>query len=235
MQKGKLHLIPNLIAAHTAMKAFPPYNLEAIQGISYFLVEDIRTARRFLSALNLGLNIRELTFEKLDKQTKIPAIQSFLALLLQGKDIGIISESGCPGIADPGNIAVQWAHQMGIKVVPYVGPSSILMALMASGLNGQNFCFRGYLPVKEAEKAGKIKELEIQSAKHRQTQAFIETPYRNQSLWKSLLQNLSPNTQLCVAYDLMGEEEFIRTLKVSDWKRQTFSLEKMPALFLFQA
>ncbi len=235
MQKGKLHLIPNLIAADTATKAFPPHNLEAIRHISHYLVEDIRTARRFLSGLDLGLNIRDLVFDKLDKQSKIQEVLPFLEIILQGDDIAVISESGCPGVADPGNIAVKWAHQEGIRVVPYVGPSSILMALMASGLNGQNFCFRGYLPVKEAERITKIKELEKQSLKQHQTQVFIETPYRNTSLWKSLLSHLLPNTQLCVAYDLMGEAEFVRTLRVADWKNQVFQLDKLPALFLFQA
>jgi 16S rRNA (cytidine1402-2'-O)-methyltransferase len=235
MQKGKLHLIPNMIADDVILQSFPPHNLEILKTIHYFLAEDIRTARRFLSVLDLGINIRELTFEKMDKHTKVQALESFLAHLSQGNDIGVLSESGCPGIADPGNVAVQWAHQEGVKVVPYVGPSSIFLALMASGLNGQNFCFQGYLPVKDVERTPRLKEIETHSAKNHQTQIFIETPYRNASLWKALLQNLAPKTRLCLAYDVMGKEEYIRTLTVADWKKQALELDKMPALFLFQA
>ncbi len=233
--KGTLHLIPNLIAADTMMSAFPSHNLEQLKTIKYFLVEDIRTARRFLSALSLGINIRDLEFEQLDKKTKLEEVSHFLAHLSRGEDMAIISESGCPGIADPGNIAVKWAHTQNIRVVPYVGPSSVFLALMASGLNGQKFCFQGYLPIKEEEKVNKIVELEKESSKLRQTQIFIETPYRNESMWKTLLATLAPQTQLCVAVDLMASTAFIRTQAVKSWIQQGFSIPKAPAIFLLQA
>ncbi len=233
--KGKLHLIPNLIAADTAESAFPNHNLAQLKTIKYFLVEDIRTARRFLSALSLGINIRELIFEKLDKKTKIEEISIFLENLHFGKDIAVLSESGCPGIADPGNVAVKWAHTQDIAVVPYVGPSSIFLALMASGLNGQKFCFHGYLPIKTEERNGKISTLEKQSSKLHQTQIFIETPYRNESMWKSLLQTLAPQTQLCVALDLMSPTAFVKTQTVAHWIQKGFTLQKAPAIFLLQA
>ena len=208
-EKGKLYLIPTVIADNTAKKVISPYVREILKPIRFFLVEDIRTARRFLSSLSIFESIEQLYFNTLDKNTTEAELPQLMGPLLEGKPIGIISESGCPGVADPGALAVRYAHQKGITVEPLVGPSSILLALMASGLNGQRFAFNGYLPVEAQEASQVIKNLESESKTKNQTQIFIETPYRNNALIGHLLKSLHDETLLCIALNITGDSVMI--------------------------
>ncbi len=232
---GKLYLIPSIISDDTQTLVLPPRLLQTLPGISHFLVENVRTARRFLSSLKIYPGIEPLQFNVLDKDTPLEAMREMFAPIFSGSDMGVLSESGCPGIADPGALAVSFAHANGITVVPLVGPSSILLALMASGLNGQRFAFHGYLPVQEGELVSAIRELERESSKRNQTQIFIETPYRNNRLMAAMLKVLRPDTELCVALDLTGAAEKIRTAKVNAWKAQRVDFPKLPLVFLFLA
>jgi 16S rRNA (cytidine1402-2'-O)-methyltransferase len=229
---GKLFLIPNLIAEGT-QQVIPPSVLEALPSLQYFLAEDVRTARRFLSGLKIYERIESLQFEVLNKDTTQVGLGELMKPLLEGKNVGVISESGCPGVADPGALAVAYAHQHGIQVVPLVGPSSILLALMASGLNGQRFAFHGYLPIDVKEAVKTIKELEKESQQKNQTQLFIETPYRNNQVLDHLLNSLKNETQLSIALDLTGIHEFIQTKSVGQWKKNKPALLKEPAVFSF--
>ncbi|NJL15599.1 MAG: SAM-dependent methyltransferase [Microscillaceae bacterium] len=217
--KGTLYLLPNVLAPDTLAQVLPAYNREIIGQLKYFLAENPRNARRFLSGLELETEIRALHIAQLDKETPEDALPALLAPLLAGESMGLLSDSGCPGIADPGQGAVAWAHEQGVVVVPLVGPSSLLLALMASGLNGQSFAFQGYLPVPETERASKIKHLEKISRQYQQTQLFIETPYRNQSLMMSLLKNCQPDTRLCLAYHLTAPEAWVKTHTIRDWQK----------------
>ena|SRR5258707_15142192 len=232
--KGKLFLIPTIIAEDAA-DTIPSSVLESIKLINHFLAEDTRTARRFLSSLNIYESIEPLQFYTLNKDTKEGELAEMFVPLFSGQNMGCLSESGCPGVADPGALAVNFAHQKNIQVVPLVGPSSILLALMASGLNGQQFAFHGYLPIDSKEASQKIKALEKESSQKNQTQIFIETPYRNNQILKHLIESLHSTTQLCVALDLTGKSEFIKTKTVGEWKTNTPSLPKEPAVFLFLA
>jgi len=234
-QKGKLYLIPTTIAEDTADKVISPYIREVLKPIRFFLVEDIRTARRYLSSLSIYSSIESLYFNVLDKNTTEAELPQLMSPLEEGKSVGLISESGCPGVADPGALAVLYAHQHGVHVEPMVGPSSILLALMASGLNGQRFSFNGYLPVEAQEAGHAIKKFENESKARKQTQIFIETPYRNNALMKHLLQALHDDTLLCIAVNVTGDNEFINTQSVKAWKKATPHLPKEPALFLFLA
>jgi 16S rRNA (cytidine1402-2'-O)-methyltransferase len=234
-KRGRLFLIPNVIAVHTQHQVIPSSVLESLKGIQHFLVEDIRTARRYLSSLKIYESIEPLHFEVLNKTTKASELQVLLAPLLNGENVGVISESGCPGVADPGALAVSFAHQNEIDVVPLVGPSSILLALMASGLNGQRFAFQGYLPVNKAECSVAIKQFEKDSRAKNQTQIFIETPYRNNQLFQNLIKTLQPETLLCTAIDVSGAQEKIKTRVVKDWRKSAPELPKVPAVFLFLA
>lgn len=229
---GKLFLIPNLIADGT-QNMIPPSVTEALQSIQYFLAEDVRTARRYLSSLKIYERIESLQFEVLNKDTTQLALVELMRPLLEGKNAGVISESGCPGVADPGALAVAYAHQHGIQVVPLVGPSSILLALMASGLNGQRFAFHGYLPIDAKEAVKTIKELERESQQKNQTQLFIETPYRNNQVLDHMLNSLKNETQLSIALDVTGINEFIQTKSVGQWKKNKPALLKEPAVFSF--
>ena len=231
--KGKLFLIPNVIAENTQASVIPPQILNSIQGLRYFLVEDARTARRFLSSLKIFPSIENLEINVLNKDTSEKDMPLLMKALLDGEDVGVISESGCPGVADPGAIAVKYAHEKEIQVVPLVGPSSILLALMASGLNGQRFAFHGYLPIDAKDFSTTIKELEAESRKKNQTQIFIETPYRNNQVLDKLIRNLHSDTLLTIAIDITGSEEKIITKKVGAWKSQTMEMAKKPAIFLF--
>lgn len=224
-----LFLIPSPIAEGNTL---PPSVTEVIKPLRYFLCENIRTSRRFLSSLKIYSSIEELHFETLDKDTPKESLPVLMKPLLHGMNMGLLSEAGCPGIADPGASAVAFAHQHHIKVVPLVGPSAITLALMASGLNGQCFAFHGYLPVEATALAAQLKWLEKESSQKKQTQIFIETPYRTTSLLQHLLKILNPSTQLCVACNLTGCE-FIQTKRVKEWAMQ--SLGKAPAVFLFLA
>jgi 16S rRNA (cytidine1402-2'-O)-methyltransferase len=209
--------------------------IEIAERLDLFLVENLRTARRYLKMLNRQRNIDALTFFELNKDTKVGEIQKYLVPILGGKDAGIISEAGCPGIADPGSEIVKIAHQKNIRVCPLVGPSSILLALISSGMNGQNFAFSGYLPLKEPDRSRKIKMLENRSAVENQSQLFMETPYRNQKLLTEILTLCNKNTRLCIAADITTATEFIQTKTIGEWKQQIPDIDKKPAIFILQA
>lgn len=230
---GTLYLIPTIIAEDTHEQVIPPQVKETLKEIHHFLAEDLRTARRYLSSLKIYPSIKALNFEILNKETPEGNIPEFLKPLREGFNVGVISESGCPGVADPGALAVAYAQANNFKVVPLVGPSSILLALMASGLNGQQFAFHGYLPVDANEVGKKIKELEKESKQKNQTQIFIETPYRNNSMFGHLLKTLHPDTRLTVAMDLTGKQETVTTQSISAWKSKSVEWPKLPAVFLF--
>jgi 16S rRNA (cytidine1402-2'-O)-methyltransferase len=232
--KGKLFLIPTVIS-EGGNSSIPLSIHEPLKSIDHFLVEEPRTARRFLSSLKIYDSIEPLQFSILNKDTKEVELKEMFAPIFAGKNVGVLSESGCPGIADPGALAVNFAHQKNIQVVPLVGPSSILLALMASGLNGQQFTFHGYLPIDAKEASQKIKFLEKESAQKKQTQIFIETPYRNNQILKHLIDSLHQSVQLCIALDLTGKNEFVKTKTINDWKKSLPSLPKEPAVFLFLA
>ena len=232
MKKGTLYLIPTVIAPGTEEKVLPPDLKALCNGISYYLAENIRTARRCLSAMKIDRTIEELEFKELSKKTPATEIDSLMAPLLKGESIGIMSEAGCPGIADPGAQAVEYAHRNGIQVIPYVGPSSIFLALMASGLSGQSFTFSGYLPIDKSEKIQSIKQLESLASKLGQTQIFMETPYRNNQLMEDLLKTCSGNLKLCIARDITGSNEMIVTDTINNWKKKKPDLHKQPCIFL---
>lgn len=235
IKTGKLYLIPTIISEGSVDEVIPPHVIKGMANIHHFLVEDIRTARRYLSRLKIFERIDTLQFQQLDKTTKGEELPSLIAPLFQGFDIGILSESGCPGIADPGSLAVAYAHTKNIQVIPWVGPSSILLALMASGLNGQQFAFHGYLPVQADEAGRAIRALEIESRKKNQTQLFIETPYRNNAVFSHLTKNLKDNTLLSLAQDITGPNESIRTKPIGEWKKLRPLLTKTPSIFSFLA
>jgi len=230
---GKLFLIPNVISEETQAAVIPNQVKEVLPKITHFLAEDVRTARRYLSSLKVYSSLEALHFEVLNKETPPSKLSELMTPISEGYDVGVISESGCPGVADPGALAVQFAHENNIQVVPLVGPSSLLLALMASGLNGQQFAFQGYLPIDAKEASQRIKDLERESKIKNQTQIFIETPYRNNSVFDHLLKNLQSETRLTIALDVTGKHELIRTLKVEQWKKQKESWPKTPAVFLF--
>jgi 16S rRNA (cytidine1402-2'-O)-methyltransferase len=232
--KGSLYLIPTVIADDTE-ETISPSVIDALKKIRHFLAEDVRTARRYLSRLKIYDHMEALEFHVLNKDTSPKDIESLFSPVIEGHHLGVISESGCPGVADPGALAVAYAHEAGIRVVPLVGPSSILLALMASGLNGQQFAFHGYLPVDSAERASTIKRLEKESQQKNQTQIFIETPYRNNQLFSGLTKSLAGTTLLCVAVDLTGKNENICTKSIREWKKESVVWPKLPAVFLFSA
>ena len=233
--KGNLFLIPTAIADETQQIIMPPQVTDRLPDIRFFLAENIRTARRYLSSLKLYEKIDDLHFSTLNKDTKEEQLADLFVPALSGHHLGVISEAGCPGVADPGSLAVRFAHKNGIKVIPMVGPSAILLSLMASGLNGQQFAFHGYLPIQPNEASKAIRELEKESAAKNQTQIFIETPYRNNNLFNHLTRYLKPGTELCVAFDITGQHEFILTRPVREWRSQPVELPKNPAVFLFLA
>jgi len=235
MNKGKLYLIPNVIADHTQHVDIPVRVFHLLPSIKHFLAEDVRTARRYLSSLKVYPSIEELHFEVLDKDTSPAALKSLFQPVNEGSHIGIISESGCPGVADPGALAVKYAHENSIQVIPLVGPSSILLALIGSGLNGQSFAFNGYLPIELKGLAKAIRDFEKESRLKNQTQIFIETPYRSNSLCQSLVSTLHDETLLCIASDITGESEEIRTYPIRKWKSIKKEIQKVPAVFLFLA
>jgi 16S rRNA (cytidine1402-2'-O)-methyltransferase len=233
--KGKLYLIPNVISESTEVAVIPMGVKTVLKDLSHFLAEDIRTARRYLSSLNIYSSIEPLNFRVLNKDTTSQELSELMLPIKEGNDIGVLSESGCPGIADPGALAVEYAHQQNIQVVPLVGPSSILLALIASGLNGQQFAFHGYLPIDAKEATQKIKELEKESKAKKQTQIFIETPYRNNAVFDHFLKSLHNDTRLTVALNLTGINESIQTLSIIQWKKNKAAWPKSPAVFLFLA
>jgi 16S rRNA (cytidine1402-2'-O)-methyltransferase len=232
---GNLYLIPTTLGESGTAHIIPAEVSDITRGIKYFIVENIRTARRYLRKLDAQLNIDELVFFELNQHTDSQIIAGYLDPITQGYNVGIISEAGCPGVADPGAEVVKYAHNRSIRVIPLVGPSSILLSLMASGMNGQNFAFIGYIPVKPDERVKAIREIERRSAIENQTQIFIEAPYRNSPLIIDLIKTLSENTRLCVACDLTLDTEFIKTQTVAHWKKEIPDLTKRPAIFLIQA
>jgi len=229
----KLYLTPTLLAENTIPQVLPPHVLTIIHGLRQFVVEDIRTARRFLSKTGHPGPIEQLQFRELSEHTPESEIAPLLPYLLAA-DTGFISEAGAPCIADPGASIVRLAHANGIKIIPLVGPSSILMALMASGLNGQSFSFVGYLPVKQNERHERLRILERRSANENQTQIFIETPYRNMQLLADILKCCRPETMLTIAANITAEDEFICTRSIRQWKNRLPELNKIPTVFLIQ-
>ncbi len=234
MKQGKLYLIPSTLGGSSIDFNVPKANKEIILSLKYFIVENIRTARRFMKKVDTSIDIDSLTFYVLDKRTKTSTIPSFLNPINNGHSIGILSEAGCPGVADPGADVVKLAHKKNIKIIPLIGPSSILLSVMASGLNGQNFAFNGYLPVKTGETSKAIRELEQRSIHLKQTQLFIETPFRNTKILKDIISTCKPTTQLCVACDITLDTEFIITKTIAEWKGKTPDINKRPAIFLIQ-
>jgi 16S rRNA (cytidine1402-2'-O)-methyltransferase len=233
LNKGKLFLIPTPIAAGAVETSVPPGVRGTLVEIRHFLAEDVRSARRYLASLKVYDRIEDLSFSVLNKDTKEAELAHLLAPALEGHNVGVLSESGCPGIADPGALAVKYAHQHDLTVIPLVGPSSIFLALAASGLNGQKFAFHGYLPIKPQDAAKSIRDFERESRLKNQTQIFIETPYRNNSLFANLIRSLQPQTELCLAVDITGEHEFIATRQVKAWRLQKIEIPKAPSVFLF--
>jgi len=229
---SKLYLIPTTLGETDLNSVLPFGNLQIINNLKYFIVENLRSARRFLKQVNREINIDELTFFELNEHTNLLDLQQFIAPLLNGNDVGVLSEAGCPCTADPGAAVVEIAHKKGIKVVSLVGPSSILLSLMASGFNGQNFAFNGYLPIDKKARINKLKALENRVLTENQTQIFIETPYRNNQLLQDIIENLKPQTKLCIACELTTANEFIKTSQLSDWKKNKADFNKKPAIFL---
>jgi 16S rRNA (cytidine1402-2'-O)-methyltransferase len=230
---AKLYLIPTFLDEQ-ALQVLPAYLVDAVKECQVFFVENERSARRFLKRLWQDIVIDDYEWIGID-QAEPAQTGLLLQRLRQGKTVGILSEAGCPGIADPGQILVQAAQQANFQVRPLVGPSSILLALMASGLNGQHFQFHGYLPIDHQQRTKKIRDLEIESQRQQVTQLWIETPYRNNQLMEAILQTCKPQTRLCVAVDLTGPGESIRTKTIADWKTQIPQIHKRPAIFLIQA
>ncbi|MBK5721768.1 SAM-dependent methyltransferase [Dysgonomonas sp. Marseille-P4677] len=227
-----LFLIPVTLGETSIEHVLPTYNKEVILQIKHFIVENIRSARRFLKKVDNSINIDELTFYELNKHTKPEQIDNYLQPITKGLHIGIISEAGCPAIADPGSDIVAIAQKKNYKVVPLIGPSSILLSLMASGFNGQSFAFQGYLPVDGAERLRKIKQLEHLILHEHQTQIFIETPYRNQKLVEDIIKHCMPSTKLCIAMNITCEDEYIKTLPVKQWIKQLPDMAKQQCIFL---
>lgn len=233
--KGTIYMIPCPISeARELWDVLPRANYEVMNSLDYFIVENVRSARRFLSKVGVERRIEELEFVELNEHTtRTEEVERMLKPLLEGRSAGVISEAGVPGVADPGADIVALAHHHGIRVVPLVGPSSILMSVMASGLNGQSFAFVGYLPVKEGERERRIKALERRAVEERQAQLFIEAPYRNVKLFEVLLKTLSPKLRLTVAADITSPDEYIRTLRVEEWRKATMpNIAKRPTIFV---
>ena len=233
---GTLYLIPVPLGPTAPKDSLPANVLEIIRPLTHFVVEEAKTARAFLKAAGTDTALQALQIEELNEHTKADALDRLLSPLRAGHDIGLLSEAGCPAVADPGANLVALAQKENLRVVPLIGPSSLLLALMASGLNGQRFAFQGYLPAKEIERSKAIRDLETESRKRQQTQLFIETPYRNAAMFQSILQSCQPNTRLTVATDLTLSSEFVSTKTIQQWKKQTPpEIERRPTVFLLLA
>lgn len=232
MPYGTLYLIPVPLAEQAAAKSFTPYLVDTINSINEYIVENEKTARRFLKEAGLKTPQSELIIHDYGKHNRKEDAAEFFKGLQAGNNVGLMSEAGCPGVADPGAQLVEKAHRMGIRVVPLVGPSSILLALMASGFSGQSFAFHGYLPIDKVQRSKKIKELENLSERNDQTQLFIETPFRNNSILEEILKSGKPATRLCIACDLTAETEFVQTKTIAEWQKKVPDLHKRPAIFL---
>jgi 16S rRNA (cytidine1402-2'-O)-methyltransferase len=231
--KGTLYLIPSALGDETSSSGFPEINLRIVEKLHHFVVEDVRTARRFLKKILPGIKIDDLSFQILNEHTPLQDVTLLLAPILEGSDMGLLSEAGLPCVADPGSLLVGYAHENGVKIIPLTGPSSVFLALMASGFNGQNFAFSGYLPIDKKERASKIRELEASAYQQDQTQIFIETPYRNQQMMETLVETCRSQTRICIAVNLTMPDELILTRTAEQWKRMKWpEIQKKPAVFL---
>jgi 16S rRNA (cytidine1402-2'-O)-methyltransferase len=229
---GKLYLIPTTMGECDPMDVLPQTVKRTIDFIDHYIVENEKTARKSIKEVHPEKKQSELILFTLNKRTEVKEHLEFIQPLLEGKNVGLMSEAGCPGVADPGAVIVKLAHDKGIQVVPLVGPSSILLAMMASGMNGQSFTFHGYLPIEKDEKKASFKSLERISFEKNQSQIFIETPYRNNKLLEDLIQTLNPETRLCIATDITLPTEYIKTKKIAAWKKETIDLHKRPTIFI---
>lgn len=232
--RGKLYLLPTTLGENEPLEVMPYSVKTIVELLDHYIVENEKSARRFIKKITPKKAQSSLSIMKLDKYAKEIETRTYLDVCEQGVSVGLLSEAGVPAVADPGATIVKLAHEKGIKVVPLVGPSSILMALMASGLNGQNFAFNGYLPIDNSERKKVIKGLEKLSKEKNQSQIFIETPYRNEKMFADLKSVLSSGTLLCLAMDITLPNEYIKTLSITDWKRQSPDLHKRPAIFIIQ-
>lgn len=229
---GKLYLIPTTLGDNDPLEVLPISVIKVVEHIDTFIVENEKTARRFIKSIHPEKKQSTLTFYHLNKFTPSEEIPSFLDPCIQGKHIGLLSEAGCPGVADPGADVVRIAHDKNIQVTPLVGPSSILLAIMSSGMNGQRFTFNGYLPIDKSDRKHELKNLERISYEKNQSQIFIETPYRNEKLFNDLKSSLNPATKLCVACDITLSSEYIKTLEIKDWRNEHPDLQKRPTIFI---
>ena len=227
-----LYLLPVTLGDTDVEQVLPAYNKEIILGIKHFIVEDVRSARRFLKKVERSIDIDELTFYPLNKHTPHEVVASYLEPLINGHSIGVISEAGCPAVADPGADVVAIAQRKNLKVVPLVGPSSIILSVMGSGFNGQSFAFHGYLPIEPSERIKRIKELESRIYTEHQTQLFIETPYRNHKMMEDIIKTCRPTTKLCIAANITCEGEYVKTKTVKEWKGKLPDINKIPCIFL---
>jgi 16S rRNA (cytidine1402-2'-O)-methyltransferase len=232
VKMGNLYLIPTLLGESAPELVLPSGTIQVLQSLDILIVEQVRTARRLLSKIHIPRPIDDIQFFELNKHTSPFEIKSFLKPAIEGKSIGLLSEAGTPCVADPGAVVVELAHQSGIRVIPLTGPSSIILALMASGFNGQSFAFHGYLPIQANERERTIKMLEKSAISTSQTQIFIETPFRNMQLFEALLKHCHPATMLCIAANISIENEFIRSLTIEEWRKQSPQLHKIPTVFL---
>ncbi len=228
---GQIYLIPSEMGEQNSERLFPAYNLEIIKQIHYYIVENVRTARRFIKKICPECVIENIVFFEINKHSPSERLQEMMSPLFEGENIGVISEAGMPCIADPGNMVVAEAHRKDIRVIPLVGPNSIIMALISSGFNGQNFSFHGYVPIKDDRKK-MILSWESTALRTGQTQIFMETPYRNQQLFSELTNILRPTTKLCIATDITLDSEQIKTRTISEWKKNVPDLQKRPSIFL---
>jgi len=232
--KGKLYLIPTRLGDNAPLEVLPISIKRIIENVDYYIVENEKTARRFIKKISSGKSQASLKINILNKFTEETELPDYLNPCLDGKNVGLLSEAGCPAIADPGAEIVKIAHQKEIQVVPLVGPSSILLALMSSGMNGQSFAFNGYLPIEKSERKSALKQLERLSFEKKQTQIFIETPYRNNKMLEDICVSLNVHTRVCVACDITLPTEYIKTQTVKEWKHTTVDLHKRPSIFIIQ-
>ena len=231
---GKLYLIPTRLGEDIAVEVLPISVKKVIERVDHFIVENEKSARRFIKKINPRKVQSKLNIHTINKYTDIMELPSFLQPCIEGIPVGLLSEAGCPGIADPGAEVVRLAHEKGIPVVPLVGPSSILLAMMSSGMNGQSFTFHGYLPIERSERKASLKKLERQSLEYHQAQIFIETPYRNNKMIEDLTATLHPQTRLCIACDITLTTEYIKTKRIEQWKKEQLDLHKRPTIFIVQ-
>ncbi|MGY3795456.1 SAM-dependent methyltransferase [uncultured Aquimarina sp.] len=232
--KGKLYLIPTRLGDDVPLEVLPISIKKVLEQVNHYIVENEKPARRFIKKVSPSKSQRSLIIHSVNKYTDATEIPNYLAPCLNGESIGLLSDAGCPGIADPGAEVVRLAHEKGIQVTPLVGPSSIFLAMMSSGMNGQNFCFNGYLPIDKADRKSTIKSLEKNSLEKNQAQIFIETPYRNDKMLADLTTILNPNTRLCIASDITLTTEYIRTKTVEEWRKEQIELHKKPTIFIIQ-